>query len=231
MLKKFLAVSILSSSALFATHTNAGLIIDKVVDGEAAYSLSSVISGSYSNREVTNIDNIMGWTGANVSFDTNNTGPYSLTFTYLGESSGNSNFLFEDESGYSVVLNEDNAIGDTVTEIFNHTDEAYLPFGFSCNDRCGDGVLNGSNVIDEPNFFLGFDMTDLTTAYLFFNDGGARSDADFDDFVVSVTVEGQGINPFDLAVEVPEPSSLAILGLGVFGTGLFRRRQNKKLKK
>ncbi len=233
MLKRFLVVSILSSSALFSTHTNAGLVIDKIADAVAYSTLTSFITGSYNNTQVTNTDDILGWTGANVRFDSTNTGPYNLSFTYLGSESSKYNFLFEYESPIlffddPVVLSKSDAIGHTVTETFSHTNEAYLPFGFGCGFFCG--VRNGSNTDSEENFFLGFDVNDLTTAYLFFNDGGAGADADFDDFVVAVSVEGQDPNPFgfEVPVEVPEPSSLAILGVGLFGASLMRRRQSRK---
>ncbi len=232
MIKKLLVVSILGSSALFATQTNAGLVIDKIADAVPYYSLTSVISGTYNNTQVTNTDTIFGWTGANVRFDSNDTGPYNLSFTYLGSESSKYNYLFEYEFPLAenpVVLSESNSIGDNVTETFNHTDEEYLPFGFGCFLSCI-GAFNGYNTDAEENFFLGFDMNDLSTAYLFFNDGGAGGDADFDDFVVAVKVEDQGTNPFgfEAPVVVPEPSSLAILGFGLFGAGLLRRRQSKK---
>ncbi len=232
MLRNPLMILSLALSFLLTANVNAGLVIDKLADEVPLYSLASVIQGTYDNTEITDTSSILGWTGANISFDSNNTGPYSFSFTYLGSESNKSNALYEYELPLfldsPLVLSKSNSIGDSVNQSFEHKDNASLPFGFShCLVICS-GVLNGYNGETEPNFFLGFDFSDLTTAYLFFNDGGAMYDADFDDFVVAVSVSGQGSNPFGLNIprEIPEPSSLAIFGLALFSLGLFNRRRS-----
>ncbi len=232
MLRNPLMILSLALSFLLTANVNAGLVIDKLANEVPLYSLASVIQGTYDNTEITDTSSILGWTGANISFDSNNTGPYSFSFTYLGSESNKSNALYEYEPllvlDSPIVLSKSNNIGDSVDQTFKHEDNANLPFRFShCPFICS-GVLNGYNGETEPNFFLGFDFSDLTTAYLFFNDGGAMYDADFDDFVVAVSVSGQGSNPFGLNIprEIPEPSSLAIFGLALFSLGLFNRRRS-----
>lgn len=236
MLKSKTILSLIASCALFATNATAGLIVDKIQSGDALYSLSSVVQTTFENNYV-DPNKIFGWTGANLFFDDNNEGSYDLNFTYLGSESSiwSKNILFEFGGKWgSTILTEANALNSTVTETFVHQNNEAVPFGF---ERCvwifcSSTVLNGENNYDEPSFFFGFSgedeyNLDFSTAYLFYNDSGAGADADFDDFVVSLTV-GEEATPF--VVAVPEPATWATLCMGLFGAGFlsYRRSQNRK---
>lgn len=238
MLKnKYWVPTMVGLCTLLSSNANAGFILDTFNDGDSLYSLSSVVGTTFDNASI-DPNNIFGWTGANLLFDNNNEGSYHFSFTYLGsESNHQTNKFFELQSPIlgGTLLSEKDAVGTTVDFAFNHQDYSAVPFGFvRCTRRyCSNIALNGFNDEGEPNFFFGFEgpneqSLDFSTAYLFYNDGGAGVDADFDDFVLSMTV-GQENAPFGGVPKgvVPEPSSLAVFGLGLFGVGLLRRRQKK----
>lgn len=109
-----------------------------------------------------------------------------------------------------------------------------LNFLFTVNSG-NPGPVNGANPNDlasrMANFFVAFDNNyalDRTvngstassgqSVFLFLDDGGADNDDNHDDMVLRISItEGR--------ISIPEPTSLAALGLGLFALGALRRRR------
>jgi hypothetical protein len=100
-----------------------------------------------------------------------------------------------------------------------------LPFGictsngtdFDISGRCAyNDDADSLNEQDNGEGYrsIGFLRESDTSWVLFWDDSGASNDDDFDDLVARV----------QFVAAVPEPGTLALLGLGLLGVGLMRRR-------
>jgi hypothetical protein len=99
-----------------------------------------------------------------------------------------------------------------------------IPFMFKADVNGAKGsVANGSNpdnTNDVLNFFTSFDSDETaisgSSLVLFFDDGGAGSDDDHDDMGIRITA-------------VPEPGTLAVLGVGLVALGWVGTRRKKNV--
>lgn len=138
-----------------------------------------------------------------------------ITFTYLGQESGFNDSLAR-ASVAGVLLTEADAVGTTASfGVLGGQTNVAVDFKFL--DSVGGSAINGGAW--SPNSSIGLLGTNVTLAgygtyayVLGFNDS-FRTSNDWDDFIIGVNIK------------VPEPTTLALLGLGLIGLGVSRRRK------
>ena len=189
-----------------AGGTNAGLISE------------GGVGGTIPDAPVTN--DVLGPSSADAPYgfgaNLKAVGPTKIRFTFMGFEAGFDNdFYVNGDLIFSTRGSNASSVGD----FFEYTaSDGFLDFFFKSGGGFGDAV-NGSNPDDSTgsgNTAVNFFAATSTTAfgdglYLAFDDNGADNDDNHDDMIIRV--------------QVPEPGTLALLGLGLVGLAAGRRRQ------
>jgi len=123
-----------------------------------------------------------------------------------------------DGTNATTVITEGNESGEWVS--IGDAPDPFIFFLDTHNSETDSDKWYSKNSLNEDGLdhLLVFQYADLSSRYILFWDdqnGEGSSDRDFNDFVARVNF----VRP------VPEPGTLALLGLGIAGLGLSRRRK------
>lgn len=138
----------------------------------------------------------------------------SLLYTYLGKEAGYTNYFWDFGSGCAFST-ASTAVGTTCT---TQTDSGVIDFGFLTS---GGGrvrvLMNGEDFNLSSPMTFALQLVDTNVWNILLDDsGGNPNDKDFDDLGIRVVFTPHA---------VPEPGTLALLGLGMAGLGMMRRRR------